>query len=216
MKTPLPKKMNEDNVISCYKRYAPFYDKIFGHILQPGRIAIINEINEILPENILEIGVGTGLMLPMYPANIPITAIDISTEMLARAKKKICSKRQSNINLLKVNGERLPFDDSSFSCIVLPYTYSATPNPEKMAQEARRVCKKNGTIIIVNHFSDFKSFWKILEKIATPFAKKIGFYSDFSYKDHINSIDWEIYKSYPVNLLNLSRLVVINNTKVTS
>lgn len=130
----------KENVIQAYKRYAPIYDWLFGRILQPGRKAIAREVAFLRPDNILEIGVGTGLMLPMYPKEIPITGIDISPEMLRRAENRICPKRQANIHLLEVNGEKLPFPDSSFSCVVLPYTYSVTPDPEKMIAEVRRVC----------------------------------------------------------------------------
>lgn len=205
--------LTEESVIQVYKRYAPLYDWLFGRILQQGRRAIAREIASLRPDNILEVGVGTGLMLPMYPVEIPVTGVDISPEMLKRAKDRICHKQQSRIDLLKVNGEHLPFPDNTFSCVVLPYTYSVTPDPEKLIKEVRRVCPKDGYIIIANHFSGFKSAWNILEQIVSPFTKKIGFNSDFSYAQYIEKIDWEIQKVYPVNLLKLSRLVVIRNKK---
>ena len=205
-------KVSEKEVIQCYKRYAPFYDWVFGKILQPGRISAIQEISHLNPENILEIGVGTGLMLPMYPSHIPVTGVDISREMLIKAEKKISPNRATTISLLEINGEELPFEDDSFSCIILPYTYSVTPNPERLIKEARRVCKKEtGTIIILNHFSGIKSVWRIFETATKPLAKKIGFNSDFCYKKHIEDINWTVIKSYPVNILSLSRVVVISN-----
>lgn len=205
------KKTTQEHVIQCYKRYAPWYDKIFGRILQPGRKAIAVEIESIFPENILEIGVGTGLMLPMYPKKIPITGVDISLEMLEKAKEKVNSKRLNQISLLQVSGEELPFEDNSFSCIVLPYTYSVTPNPTQLIKEVRRVCKEGGKIIIVNHFSGEKSMWNIFEKISKPFVRKIGFNSDFSYHQYIESIDWHIERYYSINLFKLSKVVIIRN-----
>ncbi len=90
----------------------------------------------------MEVVVGTGFMLPLYPENIHITGIDISTEMLYKAPKKIEPERKTKISLLKVNGENFPFDNKRFSCVTLPYTYSVTPNPEQLISEVRRVCKK--------------------------------------------------------------------------
>ncbi len=113
--------------------------------------------------------------------------------------------------MLKVNGENIPFDDKRFSCVTLPYTYSVIPNPEQLISEVRRVCKKKGFIIITNHLSGVKSPWAIFENIVSPFATKIGFQSDFSYKKYVEDIDWNIFKSYLCNLFGLSRIVVIKN-----
>ena len=206
-----PRRVTKEDVMNCYRRYAPVYDNFFGRVLHHGRKAIIKEVKEIKPRNILEVGVGTGLMLPMYPDDIPVTGIDISGEMLAKAQKRIIPGRPTEVSLLEANGEELPFDDNFFSCVILPYTYSVTPNPAKLAGEIRRVCQKGGTIIIANHFSDFMTAWKVLEKASGLFTRKIGFNSNFSYREHVEGIDWEIVKTYPVNLLKLSRLVVIRN-----
>lgn len=201
----------KEDVVKCYKWYAPFYDWLFGKVLQPGRDAIAQEIKNIHPENILEIGVGTGLMLPLYPEKIHITGVDISQAMLDQAAEKIQLDYAEYISLMKIDGENLPFADHQFSCVVIPYTYSVTPNPEKLIFEARRVCKKNGFIVIVNHFSGINSRWKFLEKLAAPLAKKIGFHSHFPYDKYIESVDWKVLKSYSVNIFNLSKVVIISN-----
>ena len=84
-------------------------------------------------------------------------------------------------------------------------------NTEKLIKEVRRVCKKDGIIIIVNHFSS-KNGWIILEKLVKNFAEKIGFRSEFSYDDHILIHDWTIKKVQKVNLFGLSKLILISNT----
>lgn len=201
----------KEDVVKCYKWYAPFYDWIFGKVLQPGRDAIAQEIKNIYPENILEIGVGTGLMLPLYSEKIQITGVDISQAMLDQAAEKIRPECTKYISLMKVNGEDLSFENHYFSCVVLPYTYSVTPNPEKLISEARRVCKKNGFIVIVNHFSGVNPRWKFLEKLVAPLAKKIGFHSHFPYGKYIENVNWKVLKSYPVNIFDLSKVVIISN-----
>jgi phosphatidylethanolamine/phosphatidyl-N-methylethanolamine N-methyltransferase len=49
-----------DDVVASYRRYAPIYDRLFGAVLSPGRKALANVVNELQPESLLEIGVGTG------------------------------------------------------------------------------------------------------------------------------------------------------------
>ena len=154
---------------------------------------------------------GTGLMLPMYPEAVSVTGVDISAEMLDKAKKKVAPDREEAVALMQVNGEDLPFEDNHFSCVTLPYTYSVTPNPEQLVKEVRRVCRPDGHIIIANHFSGVKSPWAIFEKIVSPFASKIGFQSEFSYQKHVEDVDWRVVKSYSCNLFGLSRVVVIRN-----
>ncbi len=202
---------NEKKVMKCYKRYAPLYDLLFGRIFQQGRKAIIKEMKNIDTMDVLEVGVGTGLMLPMYPKEMMVTGVDISKEMLEKAKEKIGDDRKENVSLMQVNGEDLPFEDKKFSCVTLPYTYSVTPNPDKLIREVRRVCKKDGLIIIANHFSGVKSLWAIFEKIVSPFATKIGFQSQFSYQEYVEEVDWNVVKSYSCNLFDLTRIVVVRN-----
>ena len=88
---------------------------------------------------------------------------------------------------------------------------SVTPNPDRLVAEIRRVCRKNGTILILNHFSGSR-FWWFLESVVRPLSKRIGFRSDFCYDEQILKYDWEILSVRKVNLFGLSRLVSIRNT----
>lgn len=65
---------NESKIIKCYKRYAPLYDLLFGSVFQQGRRAIVKEMKAIDTKDVLEVGVGTGLMLPMYPQDVAVRA----------------------------------------------------------------------------------------------------------------------------------------------
>jgi len=204
-----PEVITQENVKRTYKIYAPIYNFLFGRVLEPGRKALVAEVHLLKPNTILEIGVGTGLLLSKYPKNSVITGIDISEEMLAIAEKA-ASKLPLKIKLLHMNAEQLLFADASFDCVVLPYVLSVTPNPGQLIAEARRVCKKDGYILIVNHFSG-SGYWWFLEKAMNRFARKIGFRSEFSYQEQIETYDWKVIKLKTVNLLGLSKLVLIKN-----
>lgn len=205
-------KMTMDGVVNSYKMYAPFYDFLFGLVFQNGRDLLVREVERIQPKRILEVGVGTGLMIPLYPEHIPLVGVDISRDMLKLAHEKVPPNRQAPVSLQESNGESLPFETHSFDCVTVPYTYSVTPDPEKFMREVRRVCAPDGHIVIANHFSDLSTFWGALEKVAKPFANKIGFNADFSYRRFIEEVDWQVETSVSANLLNLSRVVVVRNT----
>lgn len=199
-----------DNVINTYKFYAPLYDYIFGSVFEPGRHALANVVKEQAPSSILEIGVGTGLMLEYYPVKTKIVGVDISSDMLDIAKDRADDLPEHKIKLMKVDAEALNFADGSFDCVTLPYVLSVTPNPEKLVSELRRVCRKGGTIIILNHFSGSR-FWTYLERTVRAMANRIGFRSDFDYAEQILKHNWEILSVKTVNVLGLSKLVVIRN-----
>jgi phosphatidylethanolamine/phosphatidyl-N-methylethanolamine N-methyltransferase len=87
---------------------------------------------------------------------------------------------------------------------------SVTTDPDRLVAEARRVCRKGGTIMVLNHFSGSR-FWWVLERAVRQVADRIGFRSDFDYDQHILRHDWQVQSVTPVNLFGLSRLVVLKN-----
>ncbi len=203
--------ISTQDVIQTYRRYAPFYDALFGAILGPGRKRMATTVTALKPDSILEIGVGTGLALRHYPENTCIAGIDISPEMLSRAEIQAQKLPHHQITLYPpMDAEQLSFDDHSFDCVTLPYVLSVTPNPDQLISELRRVCKLGGHIVIVNHFSGSR-FWWLLERMVKSIADRIGFRSEFDLERHILSHDWHVDSITPVNIFGLSRLVVIRN-----
>jgi len=202
------------SIVSAYRRYAPFYDLIFGAILDPGRKALAEAACQLSPPVILEVGVGTGLTFSHYHPQAKLVGIDLSREMLARASERALGLGVRDITLHAMNAEDMSFDDDSFDCITLPYVFSVTPNPDLLVSELRRVCKKNGRILILNHFSGSR-FWWLLERGVKSVADRVGFRSDFRFEEQIMSHDWGVESVRSVNFMGLSKLVVIRNKSVT-
>jgi phosphatidylethanolamine/phosphatidyl-N-methylethanolamine N-methyltransferase len=204
------KKLSSQHVVRTYRYYAPIYDFLFGKILEHGRQQLCRLVHTTFPETILEIGVGTGLTLFNYPNSVKVVGIDLSIEMLDRARVKAENLIGRNINLYVMNAEKLNFADNSFDCVTVPYVLSVTPNPQKLISELRRVCKPTGDIFILNHFSGSR-FWWVLERMVSSVADKIGFRSDFHFHEHILAHDWRIVSVHSVNFMGLSKLVHIQN-----
>lgn len=204
------KSITQENVISTYRFYAPNYDRLFGAILEPGRRALSDAVCSLRPGSILEMGVGTGLTLGRYPSTANVTGIDISPEMLELARHRVAQMPDRHIRLRAMDAEVLDFPDGSFDCVTLPYVLSVTPNPDRLIAEACRVCRKGGTIVILNHFSGSR-FWWLLERLVRPMADRVGFRSDFSYDEQILARGWQVASVQPVNFLGLSKLVTIRN-----
>jgi phosphatidylethanolamine/phosphatidyl-N-methylethanolamine N-methyltransferase len=202
--------ISHDHVLRAYRRYAPYYDRLFGAILDPGRRALASAVSALAPASVLEVGVGTGLTLAGYPASASVVGVDISPEMLARARERIDGAAHPNVRLALMDAEALAFADGAFDCVTLPYVLSVTPHPQRLAAEARRVCRAGGTILILNHFSG-SGWWWALERIAHPLAARVGFRSDFTLAQEVSRHDWQVEWVRAVNVLGLSKLVSIRN-----
>ena len=202
--------VSKQSVIRTYDRYAPIYDVLFGAIQRPGCRRMAEAVHRLEVSHILEVGVGTGLTLPLYPQQAHLTGIDLSEEMLEHARQRAIALPGRDIHLAMMDAERLEFADDSFDCVTVPYVLSVTPNPDRLVAEIRRVCRPGGHILIVNHFSGSR-FWWLAERIVRSIADRVGFRSDFDYAHHVLRHDWTVLSVKPINLFGLYRLVVIRN-----
>jgi phosphatidylethanolamine/phosphatidyl-N-methylethanolamine N-methyltransferase len=204
--------VSEAGVARTYDRLAPLYDTLFGQVLEPGRKRMAQVVRTLQPASLLEVGVGTGLALAGYPAECKIVGIDLSHDMLERARERAAHLPQHNIAIEHMNAERMRFADGTFDCVTVPYVLSVTPRPAELVREIRRVCKPGGTIVVLNHFSGSKLWW-LLERAVRSAAEHVGFRSDFKYDEQILTHDWQVLSADPVNLFGLSKLVVLNNNR---
>jgi phosphatidylethanolamine/phosphatidyl-N-methylethanolamine N-methyltransferase len=205
--------LSATDVVQSYRLYAPMYNLLFGAVLEPGRKALARSLTAFQPRRILELGVGTGLMLPLYPQDAAVVGVDLSPEMLALASERAAALPGRRIELMCADVEQLAPWGEPFDCVTLPYVLSVTPHPDRLLQAAMRLCKPGGRILVLNHFSGGR-FWSGLERLASPLAKRIGFRSDFRFEDHLGPYQDRIESLHSVNLLGLSKLVVLKNDAV--
>jgi SAM-dependent methyltransferase len=97
---------------------------------------------------VLEIGVGSGLNLPLYgPEVTEIVAIDPSPELLAIARKHA----DPRTTLMTTSAEALPFTDASFDTVVTTWTLCSIPSAAQALREVRRVLRPDGRLLFVEH-----------------------------------------------------------------
>ena len=198
----------------AYSRYARVYDLVFGAVFQPGRKAIV-ELMDCRPgERVLEVGVGTGLSLSLYPRDALVTGIDISRDMLLQAQEKKFRLQLDNVVQLSVmDAEAMEFDDSSFDKVVAMYVASVVPDPGRLVDEMRRVCKPNGRIVFVNHFHSRNPVLAAFESLLAPMSKQLGFRPDFSLERFIDETGLKATSIHPVNMFRFCTMVEASNSK---
>ena len=182
--------MQIESVKAAYRRYAAVYDAVFGPVLQPGRKAVVQALRVRPGERVLEVGVGTGLSLPLYPRDVKITGIDVSREMLEKARRRVARRRLANVEaLLEMDAEKMDFADASFDKVVAMYVVSVVERPARLLEELHRVCRPDGEIFLVNHVRSDNRFVAAVEKGLARFSDKLGFHPDFELRDMVARAD---------------------------
>ena len=206
--------MKIEAIDQAYRRYARGYDLYFGSILQPGRRAVIQRMDCRPGERILEVGVGTGLSLPLYPASTQVHGIDICHEMLARAKARVGREHlKQAAGLCRMDGEHMGFADDSFDKVVAMYVVSVAPNPVRLLDEMRRVCKPQGELFIVNHFLHPNPVVSAMERLAAPLSRFLGFHPNLSLDDFTKHARVEVLERQSVNAFGYWTLLRARNNK---
>jgi ubiquinone/menaquinone biosynthesis C-methylase UbiE len=101
---------------------------------------------------VLEVAIGTGRNLPFYPADVTITAIELSPAMLAIARQRALDLGRE-VDLGEGDAEHLTFDDASFDTVVCALALCTIPSPVAALAEMRRVLRPGGRLLLLDHIS---------------------------------------------------------------
>jgi len=214
MKPTTTLRLDIDAVRNVYRRYAGIYDLYFGPLMQQGRKTAIRKMNCRPGDHVLEVGVGTGLSLSLYPQSVQITGIDISAEMLKRAHARKERHGLNNVVALReMDAERMQFDDNSFDRVAAIYVASVVPNPTHLVNEMRRVCKPEGELFFLNHFHSTHPVVAGMERLLSPLSRVLGFHPDLALDSFVVETDLDVMEKIPTNLFGYWTLLRVRNNK---
>ncbi len=206
--------MDLQDTIRTYRLFSGSYDYVFGPVFHPGRKDAVRIANAQAGQRILEVGVGTGLSLPYFRSDSEVTGIDVSAEMLEKARRRVARRKLGNVKaLLEMDAEKMSFPDNSFDAVLALYVASVVPDPARFAAEMRRVCRPGGTIVIVNHFASEDGIMRVVEKLLAPLAGFIGFHADFPLEPFLAVSKLTVREIKPSNLFGYWRLLRCVNEK---
>lgn len=205
--------MELDSIKKIYAGYSSVYDALFKRFFYP-RIKHAITYMDIKPgDRILDVGVGTGLSLSVFPRYCSVVGIDLSTEMLRKAKQKIDENRLDNIKVMSMDAMSVGFRDDSFDKVFISHVVSVVPDPYKVMQEVKRVCRKGGQVVIVNHFKSKNKLVETVEKIINPVCKKIGWRSDLCLNEFIDKSGLNVKEKYMLKKLDFWHILFATNDK---
>src|SRR3954465_12127966 len=183
--------IDRDHLERVYSSYAGVYDRIF-RVFNESREAVVSNLNIRPGDRVLEVGVGTGLCLPMYPAHCSVTAIDLSEAMLEKAAQRVKEEGLRNVTLERMDAGEMTFADNTFDVIIAAYVVTAVPDYRKLMSEMIRVSRPGGRLVLLTHFTQDHPLVAAVEKAISPICVKLGFRTDLSVDEVIDG--WPLIK----------------------
>ncbi|MEV5449692.1 class I SAM-dependent methyltransferase [Streptomyces sp. NPDC052535] len=120
---------------------------------------------------VLEVAVGTGLNLPLYPADVELTGLEWSPAMLDIARRRADGLGRT-ATLRVGDAQAMPFDDASFDTVVATLSLCAIPDEKRAVAEMVRVLRPGGRLLLLDHV--IASAWsaralqRLLELVTVP------------------------------------------------
>lgn len=205
--------LKRSSVKRIYSAYSKVYDALFKGLFYP-RIEHAIQAMEIGPgERILDVGVGTGISLELFPKDCTVVGIDLSEKMLRRARDKVSEGGLSHIELMEMDAMNLDFPDDSFDRVFISHVVSVVPDPFRVMSEVRRVCRKGGQVVVVNHFKSPSRVGAAVGKAVNPVSKMIGWRSDLTMEDFIAGSGLRVVKQYKLRKVDFWNIVFAVNDK---
>ncbi|MFO7933961.1 MAG: class I SAM-dependent methyltransferase [Bacteroidales bacterium] len=148
-----------------YNRIARIYD-VLDYPMEKGFSRWRRELLSEAEGDVLEIGIGTGKNIAYYPENVNLTGIDFSEKMIEIARRK--AKDRDHVRLMVMDAENLDFDGDAFDTVVTFCVFCSVPDPVRGMKEMKRVCRKDGKILMLEHVRSNKKVIGRMMDILNP------------------------------------------------
>ena len=205
--------MEKSSIKKIYASYSRIYDYIFARWFYPRQAHVIRSLSLREGQRVLDLGVGTGLSLPLYPHNVHVTGVDLSDSMLREAQRKVRQEGLDHVTLLEMDAGQLAFADDAFDVVIAAFVISVVPDPIQVISEIKRVSTSDGKIVIINHFQSHNKLIARIERWVSPLCKKIGWRSDLALDYLVHYAGLSVQQMYSLNKIDLWKVVYVSNNK---
>lgn len=191
---PPARETETDRVRRIQDKEAPRYDRqmrFFEPILfSGGREWACSQVQG----EALEIAIGTGRNLPFYSAEVRLTGIELSPEMLAIARGRAAELRR-DVDLRLGDAQALDFPDESFDTVVCTLGLCTIPDDRGAAAEAHRVLRTGGRFLLMEHVRSPSLPVRAVERLLDPLSVRLqGDHLVRDPLDYLASVGFEIQR----------------------
>ncbi|HSD43873.1 MAG TPA: methyltransferase domain-containing protein [Burkholderiales bacterium] len=207
--------MDAVRIERVYSAYSRVYDRVFGKVFQDSRVVLAAAIDARPGQRVLEVGVGTGLLLPLYAGRCSVSGIDLSEGMLAKARERVEELDLPGVTLERMDAGAMNFADDSFDTAVAAYVVTAVPDHRAVMNEMVRVVRPGGRILLLNHFVNGSPALAVCERAVSPICVHLGFRTDLSVDQVLDDLPLTVIRDKRVKPLGMWHLVDCRNDKQT-
>ncbi len=194
-----------------YSLYSYFYDSFFGAIFHPG-LRAASELMNIQPgERVLEVGIGTGMSLSLYPDNVEVVGIDINQDMIKQAGEKKQRMGYTNVKLCITDATEMGFKDNYFDKVIASHSITVIPKPSETLKELKRVCKENAEFFFLNYSGSDDNVVARIEKAWSPIRSRLGLGKAIDLEGLLQKANFKIDFKNRVNIFKLFQLIKCSN-----
>lgn len=205
--------MDHTSLARVYDFYSRNYDKTFGRVFRESRERAVRNLHLRRNDRILEVGVGTGVSLSLYPHDVRIVGVDYSRGMLEQAERRVHEEGLRHVELHHMDACQMTFADSSFDVVLAAYVLTAVPDHRAVMREMVRVCKPGGRIVFLNHLVNGNKVLAFFERLVSPACEKLGFRTDLSLHHIVDDMPVRVSSEERVKPFGMWHLVECTNHK---
>jgi ubiquinone/menaquinone biosynthesis C-methylase UbiE len=160
------------SVARVYDRVAHMYDMMEAPMDWMGGRDRRRRVLAGAAGRVLEIGVGTGINFEHYPGGVELFGIDISEQMLSRARDRV-QRLGREVRLEQADAEALPFEDESFDTVTATCVFCSVADPVQGLREVRRVVRPEGRVLLLEHVRPENPVLGKVFDLLTPITRRV-------------------------------------------
>lgn len=195
-----------------YYEFAHLYDRLFSRVFYPRIAKTVQALNIPPGAKVLEVGVGTGLSLDVYPHHCSVTGVDLAPDMLEIAQEKVDQHGWRHIKLQEMDALNMTFADDTFDFAMAFHVVSVVPDPARLMSELSRVCKKGGNVVVINHFRSHNPIASAVDTMIAPITRRLG-WRTLEVGDVFGPSPIEPRRLYKTSRYSLFNIAVAENRK---
>jgi phosphatidylethanolamine/phosphatidyl-N-methylethanolamine N-methyltransferase len=196
-----------------YSRLSKYYDPFFRWVTLPRQKMLIQGIRVKPGARIMDLGVGTGLALPLYPRHCKVVGVDISPKMLQRARRRVRSNNLTHVELVQCDALDIDkgFPKSSFDIIIGAFILSVIDDPVRVLKNMKKVGKPDCSMFIINHLRSSHPLFAKCEGLLEPICKKLGWHFQLNLENALAEAGLRVVSQKPCYAFDLYSIVHVKN-----
>lgn len=156
----------QDKEAPRYDRQMGFFDRV---LFAGGREWACSRVDG----EVLELAVGTGRNLPYYAADVRLTGVELSPQMLKIARKR-AEELGRDVDLRIGDAQALEFEDERFDTVIITFGLCTIPDDRRAVTEARRVLRAGGRLVLLEHVRSPSPAVGVVQRLLHPLSVRFA------------------------------------------